>query len=279
MDKTTNKTKSKNEVKQFVEKYNIKSFYDNKLFEKCTSTINTYKSVNSLVEALINSLDFDRPDGYWYNEATSILYIFEHFSFDCSVNIKHGGSTLRLNRNKVSNEINKEIENTQSKYSSVKVIEQGIGIKNGNTITYKMGEYGDIYRNIYIENFYYGYNGHAENLQKYIEHCLKEIKVTPNKIVTTFLIEDVTMCGTYYNNNKCMGEPVNLLMTKQFVEAFKNSKIDYVFFGSYQGISFCDRSIINCVLDKFIDLTNKELYILPSMFNITSATKIDISKM
>ena len=28
MDKTTNKTKSKNEVKQFVEKYNIKSFYD-----------------------------------------------------------------------------------------------------------------------------------------------------------------------------------------------------------------------------------------------------------
>ena len=29
MDKTTNKTKSKNEVKQFVEKYNIKSFYDN----------------------------------------------------------------------------------------------------------------------------------------------------------------------------------------------------------------------------------------------------------
>lgn len=277
MDKLNNNTKSKNEVKQFVEKYKIKSFYDNKLFEKCTSIITSQSSVNSLVKALINSFDFDRPDGYWYDKETASLYIFEHFSYDCSASIKHGGSTLRMNENKVSNEINKEIEKTQTDYSSVKVIEQGVGIKNGNTITYKMGAYGDIYRNIYIENFNYGYKGHAENLHKYIEHCLEEIKITPNKIITTFLIEDVTMGGTYYNNNKCMGEPVNLLQTKQFVEAFKNSKIDYVFFGSYQGITFCDRSIINCVSDQFIDLTNKELYILPSMFKITSAKKIDIS--
>ena len=74
-----------------------------------------------------------------------------------------------------------------------------------------------------------------------------------------------------------MGEPVNLLLTKQFFEAFKNSKVDYVFFGSYQGSYFCDRSIINCASNQFVDLMSKELYILPSLLNITSATKIDIS--
>ena len=277
MDKTTNSTRSKNEVKQFVKKYNIKSFYDNKSFEKCTSIINSQSAVDSLVKAMINSFDFDRPDGYWYDKETSSLYIFEHFSFDCSPSIKHGGSTLRMNENKVSNEINKEIEKSQTDYSSIKVVEQGIGIKSGNTITYNMGENGDIYRNNYIENFRYGYEGHAKKKKKYIKHCIEEIKDIPKIIITTFLIEDVTKCGTYYNINKCMGEPVNLLLTKQFFEAFKNSKVDYVFFGSYQGSYFCDRSIINCASNQFVDLMSKELYILPSLLNITSATKIDIS--
>lgn len=277
MSEETKVNKGKNEVSKFVARYNIKYLLSNDLLEKITVSNNSQNSVNSLVKILMKCRDFDRPDGYFYDEKTSTLYVFEHFEFDCSDNIKHGGSTLRINSNKVEDAINKELSNAQSDYSGVKVIEQGIGVKNGDTITYYMGEYGDIYRNNYIKNFITVYTGHTAKLQKYIDNCIQEIGVTPNNIITTFLIEDLTMAGTYYNNNKNMGEPVNLIFTKQFLEAFKSSNIDYVFFGYIEGISICDRSIANDNSNKYIDLLEKELYIIPSMFEITYATKTNLS--
>ena len=277
MSEETEDYNGKNEVSKFIAKYNIKYLIDNGLLKNFIVSNNPQNSVNSLAKILMKCRGFDRPDGYFYDEKTSTLYIFEHFEFDCSANIEHGGSTLRINSNKVGDAINKELSNAQSDYSGVKVIEQGLGVQNGNTITYYMGDNGDIYRNNYIKNFNTGYAGHSAKLQKYIDNCIKEISVTPNKIITTFLIEDVTMAGTYYNNNKNMGEPVNLILTKQFLEAFKSSNIDYVFFGYSEGISICDRSIANDNSSKYIDLLEKELYIIPAMPKFTYATKIDLS--
>ena len=73
-----------------------------------------------------------------------------------------------------------------------------------------------------------------------------------------------------------MGEPVILPTTKQFVEIFKNSKIDYVFFGmlQYSDLIICDRSITNDNLDKYIDLYSKEFFVFPMMPQITVAKKL-----
>ncbi|MDE7439179.1 MAG: hypothetical protein K2N23_01535, partial [Clostridia bacterium] len=162
-------------------------------------------------------------------------------------------------------------------YNSEKIIEQGIGIKQGNTVTYYIGDNGDIYRNNYIANFQKSYEAHSNKLKEYIENCKQDIGVEPNKVITTFLIEDITLGGTYYkNSNGIMGAPVNLISTKQFLELFRNSSIDYVLFGRLQDqlLTICDREIIDDSTIQYVDLYQKEFFIFPAIPQITVARKI-----
>ena len=233
----------KKEVSEFRTKYISNNVASNVAF--LTLSENQQPFVK-LIEILMLSKDFDRPDGYYFDQATSTLYVFEHFAFDCSPTNRNG-SSLRRNTTQVNQEVEREIKSAVTDYDSVKVIDQGYSVKNGNKITYIVGADGDKYRDNYIASFKKFYKDHNGKINEYIENCKSEIGITPNKVIISFLVEDVTVFGTHYKRNGNMGDPVILLSTKQFFETFKNSKVDYVFFGSLNNryLVICDRSILN----------------------------------
>lgn len=280
MNEKSKEKQIKNEIKYFKKNYLAKNINANGSIEYYGVSYNQPNSFNDVIEALIHCKDFEKPDGYFFDEKTSTLYIFEHFAFDCSEQTKYGGSTLRRNINMVDKEIAYEIENSDKTYNSVKIIAQGDGVNNGNTTIYYMNTDGDKYRNNYIKNFREQYEKHSKKIQDYISHCKQEINATPSKILTVFVIEDVTMGGTCYINQNKIREAVNLLFTQQFLETFNNSKIDYVFFGRLHDnvLTICDRSIANDSLFKYIDLQNLEFNIFPAMPKITYAVKTSCSK-
>lgn len=265
---------SKNEIKKFINSYILNQIRTHKTLEfySLSHERSTHKN---LIDVLLKSNDFEKPDGYFFDLDSSTLFLFEHFEFDCSKNNRHG-STLRRNSATVNQKINKEIISTSGDYSSVKTIEQGIGVKSGNNITYYMGDNGDIYRNNYIENIRKLYESHSQNLQNYIRNCEQEINFIPQNIVISFLIEDVTMGGTYYKCNNGIGEPVNLILTQQFLEIFKKSNVNYVLFGmrNNQTLTICDRTIVNDDFSIYNDLLKEELFIFPAMQKITFGKKI-----
>ncbi|MCI8343154.1 MAG: hypothetical protein HFE25_01725 [Clostridia bacterium] len=269
MSKKTTEKQNKSEIETFKKRYlykNLNSF---------AISNNHPNSFDNILNALKQCKNFERPDGYFFDEETATLYIFEHFEFDCS-ETNRNGSKLRKNISKVNNEIESEIKNSAQSYNSTKAIVQGYGVKDGNSTIFYMGKDGDKFRNNYIKNFKRQFERHSSKIQDYIDHCKQEINATPIKILTIFVIEDITMGGTYYKHLNGMGEPVILPTTKQFVEIFKNSKIDYVFFGmlQYSDLIICDRSITNDNLDKYIDLYSKEFFVFPMMPQITVAKKL-----
>ncbi len=264
--------KAKNEISAFKFKYISNNVSSNVALLTLSGDQQPFVK---LVEIFMLCKDFDRPDGYYYDKTSSTLYVFEHFEFDCS-RTNRNGSSLRRSTKQVNQEVEREIKSSVTDYDSVKVIEQGYGEKNGNKITYVMGADGDKYRDNYITNFKKFYKDHNSKVQEYIENCKKEIGVTPQKAIVSFLVEDVTVFGTHYKTNNNMGDSVILLFTKQFLEIFKNSSVDYVFFATLNDryLVICDRSIINDDPSKYIDLLNEEFYIIPAVPVITAAKKL-----
>ena len=264
--------KVKKEVSEFRTKYISNNVSSN---VACLTLSGNQQPLVELIEMLMQSKDFDRPDGYYFAPATSTLYIFEHFAFDCSPTNRNG-SSLRRNTTQVNLEVEREIKSSVTDYDSVKVIDQGYSVKDGNKITYIMGADGDKYRDNYIASFKKFYEDHNGKINEYIENCKSKIGITPNKVIISFLVEDVTVFGTHYKRNGNIGEPVILLSTKQFLEIFKNSKVDYVFFGSLNDryLVICDRSTLNDDPSKYVDLFNEEFYIIPAAPLFTAAKKI-----
>lgn len=263
----------KNEVSEFRTKYISNNVRSN---VACLTLSGDQQPFVKLIEILMRSKDFDRPDGYYFDQATSTLYIFEHFAFDCSPTNRNG-SSLRRNTRQVNQEIEREIKSSVTDYDSTKVIDQGYSVKNGNKITYIMGADGDKYRDNYIASFKKFYEDHNGKVNEYIENCKNEMGITPDKVIISFLVEDVTVFGTRYKRNGNIGDPVILLSTKQFLEIFKNSKVDYVFFGALNDryLVICDRTIINDDPSKYIDLLNEEFYIIPAAPVFTAAKKFN----
>lgn len=260
--------KVKNEVSRFRTKY-----FDKNTGIYLMSLSNGQQGIEKVIDILKRSKDFERPDGYYFEHESLTLYIFEHFEFDCSPRIGNG-SSLRRNSQEANNSIEQEIANSGEEYNSVKVIVQGYSKEDDET-TFVMGADGDKYRDNYIAHFTKAYNDHAVKIQKYIDNCKKEIGIMPQKVVTSFLIEDVTVFGTHFKKGNGMGDPVVLTYTKQFIEVFQSSIVDYVFFGSSNDgyLIICDRSIANDDLSKYIDLLNEEFYIIPAAPLYTAAIK------
>ncbi|MCH5157788.1 MAG: hypothetical protein J1F33_01200 [Clostridiales bacterium] len=266
-----NDHKDKKEVSGFRAKY-ISNRGSSKV--AILTLTNNQQPFVQLIDMLMQSNDFERPDGYYFDKSTLTLYIFEHFAFDCSP-MNRNGSSLRRNTKKVNQAVEREVESSTTNYESEKVIEQGYSEEKGNTITYHMGADGDKYRNNYIASFKKFYEDHNGKVKEYIENCKNELGVTPQKVVISFLVEDVTVFGTHYKTNDNIGEPVILLRTKQFLEIFRNSSVDYVFFGISDNryLAICDRSILNDDPSKYVDLLNEEFYIIPAALLFTFAIK------
>lgn len=233
--------------------------------------------VQKVIDALIKVTEFEAPDGYHYDSNSQTLYMFEHFEFDCSLS-RRKGSKLRESIASVNRKIDDGISNsTNEEINFTNVIEQGYADLSNGTITYHVGKNGDKYRDNYIANFSRSFSKHNQQIENYKINCLNEIKSKIKEMVTIFVVEDVTLGGTYYLNDKNgVGEAVNLLETKQFFELVKNSKVDFVVFSRYQdGIcSIFDKNIISGKNEyKLIDLKKREFFVFPSMPQITVVKK------
>ena len=229
---------------------------------------------------LENAVDFERPDGYYFDSNKNLLVLFEHFDIDCSERIiKKGndyGSTLRKNTNDKYKEAQKEIRSSGDYYQSTKVIEQGYCKQEGNNKTFYIGQDGDKYRNNFINNFYKPFEDHCKNIENYKNNVINYLKSEPPEIKVCFLVEDKTMGGTYYlNGKKLLGDPVVLTDTLQCQEKINNSTVDYVLFGREQdritGIGHNGDSPLNK-----IDLSKKEFFVIPAFPYITAAKKTEL---
>lgn len=226
----------------------------------------------------MNVTEFEVPDGYYYDLNIKTLYIFEHFEFDCSPR-KRKNSKLRESLATVNREVTQSINDTMDdEINFTKVIEQGYPVSVHDTITCHMGENGDKYRDNYITNFSESFSKHNQQIEKYKTNCSNEIKEEIKEVVTIFVVEDVTLGGTYYlSKQKSMDDAVNLLLTKQFVEMVENSKVDFVIYSTIQDSTCCifDRNIIKDInKEKLVDLKEHEFFVFPAMPQFTAVKKV-----
>ena len=230
---------------------------------------------NEVIDALFKCELSEAPDGYFYDSDSNKLFIFEYFEFDSSRR-KKGSSKLRKNLAIVNKETSDEIkkENDHNKYHEItKTIEQGYAIKENNTIVYKLGENGKEYRENYLKNFTQSFLNHQSQIGKYKKNCIEKINLDILEYVIVFVVEDVTLGGTYFLKGKGAGDLVNPLKTKQFMEVLEDSKIDYLIFNSLHDptmLSILDKKCINDLLkNNAVDLDNKEFFVFPAMPQFT----------
>lgn len=228
---------------------------------------------------LENAIDFEEPDGYYFDSKNDLLVIFEHFDIDCSERIikkdKDHGSILRKNCNDKYKEVNREIQASVDYYQSTKVIEQGYCKQDGNNKTFYIGQDGDKYRDNFINNFYKSFEYHCKKIEDYKKNVVEKVKIQPLVIKVCFLVEDKTILGTHYSNEKnFLGDPVVLTDTLQFQSKINNSNVDCVVFGQQHeiiGVGYKGDSELNK-----IDLSKRDFFVFPAIPLITASKKIKL---
>ena len=74
----------KNEITLFKQYYFVKNLNTKGTIEYNSVSYNQPHTFDDIIHALLYCIDFEQPDGYYFDNKTSTLYIFEHFVFDCS---------------------------------------------------------------------------------------------------------------------------------------------------------------------------------------------------
>lgn len=262
----------KNEISIFCKRcfigYN-KDDYDS--IEYFTSQDREFSS--KIIGGLFRCKRFEHPDGYFYDENVNTVYIYEHFSIDCSPT-KKGSSRLRESSSNVYKKENKYIENTEEDGTIESVVEQGYCKDN----VYYVGADGDKYRDNYINNFIRSFNEHSSQIEKYKIDCCKDLGFVPEKYIICFVIEDYTLFGTRFKEDKKIGDFVNPLVTKNFAEILLKSDIDAFIFNSVGNPKMLTvltkNSLKEINLDSLMDLNDKEFYIIPAAVKFTGFSKI-----
>lgn len=263
-------SESKNELEKFCQRAEriidiskmVNYFIDNNLCEEA-----------KIINGLFKCENFEHPDGYFYDKSENILYIYEHFSIDCSPT-KKGSSKLRESSSMVYKKENKYIENAKENGTIESVIEQGYCKDN----VYHVGADGDKYRDNYLNNFIRSFSEHSSQIESYKNDCCKYLDKIPEKIIVNFVIEDFTMFGTKFKEGKNIGDFVNPLVTKNFAEILLKSDVDAFIFNSLQNPQMLTvltkNSLKKIDIDSLIDLKNKEFYIIPVALYFTGFLKI-----
>lgn len=239
----------------------------------CCVISNNVEECKKIIKNMVDINYRDCPDGYLYDKKNNIVYIYEHFEIDCSPHNKKG-SKLRCNLAKNEREIYREM-NENSEGEILKNIEQGYSTKRKDgVVVFELYKNGDKYRNNYIYNFNNLFDKHYKQLDLYKKNCINELGIQEVKFKIIFVIEDVTLGGSYYSDGRKKNQPVMPLSTKQFREKLLNSDVDFFVFNSLSNIRLLTVLDKQCLTDEIvknsIDLTDKEFCIFPSMVQVTS---------
>ena len=231
-----------------------------------------------LIKWIENAIDFEGPDGYYFDFNNNLLVIFEHFEIDCSERPKKKGNSIGsiLHKNYIDTykEIKKEIQSSKDYYESTKIIEQGYYEQKDNNKIYYLDQNGDKYRNNFINNFYDSFENHHKKLEDYKSNIFQKLNIQPLDIKVCFLIEDKTIFGTYYSDKKnWFDSPVILTETLQFQEIINNSSVNYVIFGRQEDKISSIGYKGDSQLEK-IDLSKKEFFVIPAVPVFTASKQL-----
>lgn len=262
----------KNEIRNFCNRC-FKSYYKDGYDSIEYYILEDREFGRKIIDGLFKCIQFEHPDGYFYDKNVNTVYIYEHFSIDCSPT-KKGSSRLRQSSSMVNKKENKYIENTEKDDTIESVVEQGYCKDN----VYYVGADGDKYRDNYLNNFIRLFNEHSSQIEKYKIDCCKNLGFEPKKYIICFVIEDYTLFGTRFKEDKKIGDFVNPLVTKNFAEILLNSDIDAFIFNSVENPKMLTvltkNSLKKINLDSLIDLKDKEFYIIPAAVKFTGFSKI-----
>ena len=222
----------------------------NKYFSNEKNTVHYYGSGNGAEEFLQmqsdSKMDYrDAPD--MYIKKNNLVYIVEHFEFDCYKKTRKGSKNKQEQAR-----INKKSE------------------------TFPATEEGVIFHDIihgessfdnYINNAINAFEDHYKHIDVYIENLKRDSIINENDIVkVVFFIEDVSPLGSIaierkgYNANMIA---IVLAQCKQFIELIKDrEKVNYVIAcsetGNNNSIWFIDRNDIDDYLKNVVDFENMD---------------------
>ena len=179
--------------------------YRTKYIKKDSDIFHLAKKRNffKIIEYLHDAKIFDRPDLFYVSGKT--IYIFEHFEFDSSPVLKHGGSLNRLEEARDEKEFNKKCLN------------------NGDIICGQL--HSKINSVSYIDNLIKNFDEHYNKISYYKKHICEELQIRQSdySFVVCFIIEDTTNFGNIYLSNH---GPINLFPNQafEFLKHIKNKK-------------------------------------------------------
>ena len=164
-------------------------------------------AITEVIDAFCEAVNFERPDGYCiHNE---VLYIFEHFAIDSSVQEK--GSTYMQKKHK-SNNVFEQFKNSKK-------------IKNIQMVTVKesLDDYVSNFRKI-VGNHYKKINEYKKNVISVVgPQNYKEIKVV-------FVGENPLPLGVRAVRDSSIIEIIPLLYRNFLYDLLEYKKIDYFLF-------------------------------------------------
>ena len=157
-----------------------------------------------VLSIISKAIPFDRPDFYYVKDRT--IYIIEHFEFDSSPMIEHGGS---LNRLEESRDYNKYIESNP----------RAGELHNGQIFPKSNSD-------DYVKNLLSRFDNHYKKIDSYIDHVCDylDVKREENTFVICFLIEDTTNFGNFYSD----GHDIKIVMPficKEFLEHLEKRRL------------------------------------------------------
>lgn len=194
---------------------------------------------------LVESVDFDNPDGYAVLEDG--IYLIEHFQFDASEQKENCGSMLQMD---LSN-ADKCQHNTYAVISPQSSATQ------------------------YMQNLIVNFEKHANKYEKYKDNVRSHLGTTNDIKGLVFLVEDVTIFGVTEAVDEDL-KPFEFVLTSEFMNVWR--KYDYVKFvvaaGRNRNSDWCVIYSDICKLGTYASVKDKTIYVMNKALHRTYEIKI-----
>lgn len=230
-------SKNKNEVTKYLGRYLHKRKFAVEDRDK--------ESWNLISNILVESVDFDNPDGYAVLEDG--IYLIEHFQFDASKQKRKGGSMLEMDLSKAD----KGQQDTYTVISPKSNVSQ------------------------YMQNLIANFEAHANKYEKYKDNTRSHLGTVKDIKGLVFLIEDATIFGvTEVIDEDLM--PFEFVLTSEFMDVWK--KYEFVKYivtaGRNQNDDWCAIYSDNCKFGIYASVDDKTTYVLNKALHRTYEIKI-----
>ncbi len=193
----------------------INEFFDKEI------KVQTFYELNQEViyKVIKEAKEYEKPDilSVYDNKIIGI----EHFEFDSYNKSTKKGSDFKINDNRETKRIDKEIKK---------------GLQNNDQVMV----YGEINSSSSLDNYYKNFElifeEHYKRIQAYIEQIKEDFKCQKKEIHICFFAEDVTPLGNYYFNkgNKREILPLLPIYCVKIRELLKNSPlVEYLILGCF----------------------------------------------